>query len=131
MGTPADAQFASQLGNFYQGLDELLDEFLDDNETNISPDQQKDLLAQQSKMIDLSNTFIALSDNIAFQNSATYYKGITDATTAVNTALKKISDTDKVVSIVAGCITLAEAIVSKNGGGVQTSVQSILSAVKS
>jgi hypothetical protein len=131
MGTTDDALFANTLGRFYQGLAQQVGDFLHTNIASLSDSEIDVISDDQTRLTTYANTFFSLSDNIAFENSAVYFKGVSDATGTIDTALKKISDTNKVINIAAGCITLAASIASKNGSGITSSLQSVLSALRS
>ncbi|HMH21313.1 MAG TPA: hypothetical protein VK563_06040 [Puia sp.] len=130
MGTTDDAKFANTMGHFYQALAGQIGEFLHTHIKSLSDGQIGILSGDEERLISYANTFFSLSDNIAFENSASYFKGVGDATDAIGAAMKKIDDINKVIGIAAGCITLAAAIVSANGQGIVSSCQSILAAAK-
>ena len=131
MGNAEDAVSANTLGHFYQALAEQIGDFLHTNISRLSGHEIDLLSGDQDRLISYANTFFSLSDKIAFENSATYFKGVSNATDAVNAALKKIDDINKVINIAAGSITLAASILSKNGKGILSSCDSILTALKS
>jgi hypothetical protein len=131
MGNTEDAIFANTLGHFYQDLAQQIGDFLHTHISSLSGHEIDLLSGDQDRLISYANTFFSLSDKIAFENSAVYFEGISNATDAVNKALKKIDDINKVINIAAGTITLAASILSMNGKGILSSCDSILAAVKS
>jgi hypothetical protein len=131
MGTTDNATFANALGHFYQNLAQQVGDYLHTNIQTLS-NSDMDLISQdQIRLTSYATTFFSLSDSIAFEGSDAIFAGVSNATGTINAALKKINDTNKVINIAAGCITLAASIASKNGDAVKTSLQSILSAIKS
>lgn len=124
-----DAAFANKLGHFYQALAQQLGDSIHTNIGSLSDDKIDALSNDQTTLIAYANTFFSLSDKIAFERSATYFKGVSDTIDSINEAIKKMNDIDKVVSITAGVITLAAAIVTENGSGIVSSLQTIAGAV--
>lgn len=53
-----------------------------------------------------------------------------DTIDSIDNAVKGINDINKAITIAAGLITLAAAIVTENGGGIVSSLQTIAGAVK-
>jgi len=84
----------------------------------------------QTTLITYANTFFSLSDKIAFEQSEIYFKGVSDSIDTINEAIKKMDDINKVIKITAGVITLAAAIVTQNGGGIVSSLQTVAGAIK-
>jgi hypothetical protein len=124
-----DAIFANKLGHFYQGLAQQLGDFVHKNIGSLSDTQIDALSNDQTTLIAYANTFFALSDKIAFEQSETYFKGVSDSIDTINAAMKKMNDINKVTGIIAGVITLAAAIVTQNGSGIVSSLQTIAGAV--
>jgi hypothetical protein len=131
MGTADDAGFANAMGHFYEQVAIQLDDFLHDNIKSLQPEQRDFLEEYLEKAIDYANNFYTLSDQIAFAGSAAYFKAVSDATGDINQALTRIKNIDKIITISAGVITLAGAIATKDGGGITSSLQSVMDAIKS
>jgi len=130
MGTVNDAIFANKLGHFYQNMADGLGEFLHTHIGTLPKNQVTSLADQQNQIINYANMFFALSDRIAFEESETYFKGVSDSIDSIDKAVKGINDINKAITIAAGLITLAAAIVTENGGGIVSSLQTIAGAVK-
>ncbi|HEX9512563.1 MAG TPA: hypothetical protein VF939_18855 [Puia sp.] len=130
MGTLNDAIFANRLGHFYQDIAQDLGEFVHTHIGTLSEEDITTLSDGQTQVINYANQFFSLSDKIAFEQSETYFKGVSDAIGTLDNAVKEIHDINRVIAVSAGLITLALAIVSQNGGGILSSVQSIAGAVK-
>ena len=127
------AQFANQIGGFYQQVAHAMGDYLQNNITTLAadPGQLRTFCDEQSRIISYANTFYALSDKIAFAEASELYRSVLSATAALNTDIRHIEQVDKWINFSAGVINLASAIVSKNGGGITSSVQSIRDALGS
>ena len=131
MGTVNDAIFANKLGHFYQDIAQDLGEFVHTHIGALSKEDAATLSDGQTQIINYANQFFSLSDKIAFEQSDIYFEGVSDAIDSLDKAVKEIKDINKVITISAGVISLALAILSENGGGIVSSLQSIVGAVKS
>lgn len=129
MGTTDDAIFANKLGHFYQALAQQLGDFVHKNIGSLSDEKIDALSNDETTLIAYGNTFFSLSDKIAFEQSETYFKGVSDSIDTITVAMKKMNNINKVVGITAGVITLAAAIVTQNGSGIVSSLQAIAGAV--
>jgi hypothetical protein len=130
MGTVNDAIFANRIGHFYQAIAQRLGDFVHTH-IGILPKESIDALsADQTQIITYANTFFSLSDEIAFDQSDIYFKGVSDSIDTINEAIKKMDNINRTITISAGVITLAAAIVSQNGGGIVSSLQTIVTAAK-
>ena len=130
MGTANDAIFANKLGHFYLTIAQGLGDFLHTHIGTLPQDKVRILSDEQTRVISYANTFFSLSDKIAFEQSDIYFKGVSDAIGTVNDAIRKMEDINKVIIISSGVITLAAAIVTQNGSGIVSSLQTIGAAVK-
>ena len=130
MGTVNDAIFANKLGHFYQDIAQDLGEFVHTHIGQLSNDQIDTLSDDQTTLISYANTFFTLSDNIAFQQSDVYFRGVSDTIDTINADVKKITELNKIITLSAAAISLALAIVSQNGGGILSSLRTIAGAVK-
>jgi hypothetical protein len=130
MGTLYDAIFANKLGHFYQNMSQGLGGFVHTHIGTLSKDQIDSLADTQSQFINYANTFFSLSDKIAFEQSETYFKGVSDSIDTINDAVKKMDDINKIITVSAGVLSLALAIVSENGSGIVSSLQTIVTAIK-
>ncbi len=130
MGTVNDAIFANKLGHFYLAFAQGLGDYLHTHIGHLPQDRIRVLSDEQTRIITYANTFFSLSDKIAFEQSDTYFKKVSDSIDAINAAIKKMDDINKVIIISSGVITLAAAIVTQNGGGIVSSLQTIIGAAK-
>jgi|SRR5882757_2570897 len=130
MSTPDDAIFANKLGHFYQAIAQQLGDFVHTHIGSLSNEKIDALSNDQTTLITYANTFFSLSDKIAFEQSEIYFKGVSDSIDTINEAIKKMDDINKVIKITAGVITLAAAIVTQNGGGIVSSLQTVAGAIK-
>jgi hypothetical protein len=131
MGTVNDAAFANKLGHFYQNMADGMGQFIHTQIGTLPKDKVVSLTDQQNQLIHYANLFFVLSDRIAFDQSDTFFKGVSDATDDIDKAVKEIKDVNKAINITAGLITLAAAIVTENGSGIVSSLQTIAGAIKS
>lgn len=129
MGTVADAMFANALGHSYQQIAQQLGDYLHQNIGKLPKDRADVLMSEQSRVISYANTFYSLSDNIAFADSGKYFDAITRAMSDIDVAIRKIDDVNRVLTITGGVISLAAAVVSQNGSGIVTALQSIGGAI--
>lgn len=130
MGTANDAVFANKLGHFYLTFAQGLGDYLHTHIGSLPQDRVRVLSDEQTRVITYANTFFSLSDKIAFEQSDIYFKGVSDSIDTINAAIKKMDDINKVIIISSGVITLAAAIVTQNGGGIVSSLQTIIGAAK-
>lgn len=130
MDAVAAAQFANFVARFYQNLAVQVGDYLHNNIGIIPNDKLSILSDDQTRLISYSNTFFALSDNIAFQGADVYFKSVQDATGEISDALKQIDKVDKVITIAANVLTLAGGIVSKNTGMMTTALTALKGAIK-
>jgi hypothetical protein len=128
MDTIDNAEFANNLGHFFQTVAQQTGDFLHSNIDTLSRDRIDLLSDEQTRLITYANTFFSLSDAVAFDGSDQYFKAVSAATDQINQNLKTMKDVDKVINITAGIISMASAIVSRNGGGILSSLQSVLKA---
>ncbi len=121
------AQFAHSMGDFYQQVGRRMGDYLQNNITAMAadPGRLRVFYDEQSRINSYANTFYALSDQIAFAGADIYFKSVTDATASLNAAIQKIDGIDKWINFSAAVITLGTSIVSKNGTGILSSVQTI------
>ena len=131
MTTQENAQFANSLGALYQGIAQQMGTFLHANIDTMTQAQINILGDDQGRVLSFSNTFLTLSDKIAFANSDACFAAITQATAGINTDIKKIDNINKWITVAAGVITMGAAIVSGNLGGVGTGLESVVTALKS
>ncbi|HWK06869.1 MAG TPA: hypothetical protein VNS58_24715 [Puia sp.] len=130
MGTVNDAIFANKLGHFYQDIAQDLGDFVHTHIGTLSREDIATLSDGQTRVINYANQFFSLSDKIAFEQSESYFNGVSNAIDSYDKAIKEIHDINRVIIISTGVISLALAIVSQNGGGILSSVQTIAGAVK-
>jgi hypothetical protein len=130
MGTVEDADFANQLGHFYQTIAEQLADYIDQHDDTISGSDLDTLSDYQTKVTDYANQFFTLSDTIAFTDSDGYFDQISAAKTQITQALNTIAETNKIISIVGGVIVLAGAIVTANGGVIVATLTSLIGTIK-
>ena len=125
------AQFANQIGGFYQQVAQAMGDYLQNNITTLAADagQLRIFCDEQSRIISYANTFYALSDKIAFVGAGELYRSVVSATASLNTDIRHIEQVDKWINFSAGVINLGSAIVSRNGGGIVSSVQAIRDAL--
>jgi hypothetical protein len=128
MDTIDNAEFANDLGHFFQTVAQETGDYLHSNIDTLSRDRIDLLSDEQTRLITYANTFFSLSDAIAFDGSDPYFKAVSAATDQINQNLKTMKDVDKVINITAGIISMASAIVSRNGGGILSSLQGVLNA---
>jgi len=127
MSSLDDAQFANSIGSFYQQIGQQMGNYLQSNIGTLSktPGQLTIFCDDQSRIISYANTFYSLSDQIAFDNSDVYFAAVTAATAGMNANIKTIDKIDKWINFSAAIITLATAIVSKNGSNILSSIETI------
>jgi hypothetical protein len=126
MGTADDAILANKLGQLYQEIATSLEDYLHVHAGELDK-QDRDLLGKRvSNMLDFSDKFFSLSDQIAFAGSDDTFKGVVAAAQSAKAAIGHIAKVNKVISISADVITLAASIVMQNGPGVVGAVQSIV-----
>jgi hypothetical protein len=130
MDTVQAAQFANDIGRFYQTLAGQVGDYLHQNIGTISTSQQSILSDDQTRLITYSNTFFSLSDTIAFAGADDYFQKVTNSTAQITDALNHMQTVDKIITISAGVITLAAGIVSQNGSTIIGSLQSIAQCIK-
>lgn len=125
------AGFANAMGGFYQQIAHAMGDYLQNNITTLaaSPGQFRVFCDEQARIISYANTFYSLSDQIAFAGADALYKSVTTATAGMNTDIRKIESADKWINFSAGIISLGTAIVSRNGGGILSSIQVIKDAL--
>jgi hypothetical protein len=124
------AQFASMLAGFYGGLAKQVDDYLGANIGKIDPGQEQDLSDKLNLLLAYSNKFADLSDGIAFAGADDYFQKVKDATGQITDSLDHIGKVDKLINISAGLVGLGEGIVTKNGGGILSSLQAIAQSIK-
>ena len=129
MGTVEDADFANQLGHFYQTTAGQLANYINQNADTLSDSDMATLSDYQTKVTGYANQFFTLSDTIAFTDSDGYFGQIKDATSQITAALNNIAETNKIISIVAEVITLAAAVVTANGGGIVSTLTSLIGTI--
>ncbi len=125
------AQFANDIGRFYQTLAGQIGDYLHQNIGIISDSQMSILSDDQTRTISYSNTFFALSDTIAFAGADDYFQKVKAATGQITASLEHIQKVDKIISISAGVIGLGAGIVSQNGGMITGALQSIEQSITS
>ncbi|HEY2580325.1 MAG TPA: hypothetical protein VGI43_00875 [Mucilaginibacter sp.] len=130
MGTAADATFANQLGHFYESVGDQIANYINQHVDTLSQSDLGSLSDSQTAISNYANQFFTLSDNIAFADSDGYFTQITAATGEITQALNTIAETNKIINIVAGVITLAEAVVTANGGGIVSSLSGLIGAIR-
>lgn len=130
MGTENDALFANKLGHFYKNIADGLGQYIHANMGSLPADQVNKLSDQLDQLINYANMFFGISDRIAFEASQNYFKGVSDAIDSIDKAVKEIKDINKAITITAGLLTLAAAIVTENGSGIVSSLQTIAGAIK-
>jgi hypothetical protein len=130
MGTADDAILANKLGQLYQEMADSLEDYLHVHAGELDkPD--RDLLGQRvSGILDFSDKFFSLSDQIAFAGSDASFKGVEGAAQSAKDAIQHIAKVNKVISITADVLTLAASIVTQNGSGIVGAVQSIVADVR-
>jgi hypothetical protein len=119
------AVFANQLGEFYMDTADDLGDYLD--ATIDDPNDPKAVkLGDQIDQISMyANRLFELADKIAFSALTTDLQGVKDGTAKVNQALKTIANIDKAIAIATVVLELAAAIVTQNGAGLVTALQTI------
>jgi hypothetical protein len=129
MDVVAAAQFANDIGRFYQVSGQRIGDYLHQNIGNITTRQLSILSDDQTRLISYSNTFFSLSDQIAFDSADDYFTKVTAATLQINDALKKIKKVDDIITLSAAVISLAGGIISRSGGMITSSLGSIAQSV--
>jgi hypothetical protein len=131
MGTADDAKLANKLGQLYQEMAASLEDYLHIHAGELDK-QDRDLLGERvSNMLEFSDKFFSLSDQIAFAGSDDSFKGVAAAAQSAKDAIVHIAKVNKVISITADVMTLAASIVTQNASGVVGAVQSIVADVRS
>jgi hypothetical protein len=128
MDTIDNAVFANNMGHFFQTIAQQAGDFLHSNIDSLTRDRIDLLSDEQTRVITYANTFFSLSDAIAFDGSDPYFTAVSAATDKISQSLKEMKDVDKVINVTAGIISMAAAIVSRNGGGILSSLQTVLNA---
>jgi hypothetical protein len=96
------------------------------NSPPLGADINAQLKALQDKLTYNSNQFFELADTITFGADQQYFDKATQATTVINANLQKIATTDKWIAFAAAVVSLGESILTVNGGGIVSSVSTIL-----
>lgn len=119
------AVFANLLGEFYMDTADDLGAWLD--ATIDDPNDPKAVkLGDQIDQISIyANRLFELADKIAFSALTTDLQGVKDGTAKINQDLKTIANIDKAIAIATVVIELAAAIVTQNGAGLVTALQTI------
>ena len=120
------AQEADDLGALFKTIAANIGSYLHDN-PGLADDQYDQLLAYQGKALNCSNKFIELSDKITFANDQQYFQKVDEATAAIKANLETIATTDKWITFAGAVVSLGTSILSANGGGIISSVSTILS----
>ncbi|HLZ16327.1 MAG TPA: hypothetical protein VKQ08_04780 [Cyclobacteriaceae bacterium] len=129
--TPLEnAQFANQLGHFYQSVAAQIGNYIHENigTPGLSRPDLDILSDDQTRIISYANTFFSLSDKIAFADSDVSFGKITAAQEEIKNAVTHIDNSNKAIGIAGGVISLAAAVVTCNASGIATSLGSILAA---
>ena len=130
MGTAEDAIFANQLGHFYESVGDQIADYINQHVDALSQSDLSTLSDSETAISNYANQFFTLSDNIAFADSDGYFSQITAATGQITQALNTIAETNKIINIIANVITLAESVVTANGGGIISSLSALIGAIK-
>jgi hypothetical protein len=127
--TPLEyAQEAISIGNLYQQIAQQMGTYLQANivEMSKNPVFLSQFTDDQTRIISYSNTFYSLGNKIAFNNDQVYFQQVDLATKAINANIQTIQKTDKWINFCGAVISLGASIVTANGGGILTSVETIL-----
>jgi hypothetical protein len=127
--TPLEyAQEAIAIGNLYQQIAQQMGDYLQANIVDMSKDPAflSQFTDDQTRILSYSNTFYSLGDSIAFGNDQAYFQQVDQATQVINANIKTIQTTDKWINFAGAVISLGASIVTGNGGGIVTSVETIL-----
>lgn len=119
------AVFANQLGEFYMDTANELGDYLDATIDDAGDPKAQQLGDQIDQISIYANRLFELADKIAFDALTADLQGIKDGTTKINQALKTIANIDKAIAIATAVLELAAAIVTQNGAGLVTALQTI------
>ncbi len=121
------AVFANQLGEFYMDTAEELGDYLDATIDDAGDPKALQLADQIDQISVYANRLFELADKIAFDALTTDLQGVKAGIANINQALRTIANIDKAIAIATVILQLGAAIVTQNGSGLVTALQTIAS----
>ena len=123
------AQFALDIGSFYETMSGKIGDFLLEHSRDLSDHDYAVLSDDQLSLISYSNSFLTLAIDITFEGATSYFIAVKNATTKISEAVDHIQSVNDIISITAGLVGIAAGILNENGPLIATSLAAIIKTI--